>query len=106
MEKKLIEIKTPDEIKNITAETIVLDAKLFAHRKLISALIDILTEEKKAIDNAVLDKVEHKKVKTTLFYTVISDYMDFNRKEMEEKEPETFAKYKTLPVHREQVRTK
>ena len=106
MEKKFIEIKTAEEIEKITADTINLDSALFSHRKAISALIDILTSEKKAIDNAILDKVEHKKVKNTLFYTVISDYMDFNRKELEEKEPETFNKYKTLPVHREQVRTK
>lgn len=106
MEKKTIEIKTMEEIENITAESISLDSALFSHRRAINALIDILTAEKKAIDNAILEKVEHKKVNTTLFYTVISDYMDFNRKALEEQEPETYKKYKNLPVHREQVRTK
>lgn len=104
--EKIIDIKTTEEIENITADSIVIDSALFAHRKALSALIDILTSEKKAIDSAILEKVEHKKVKTTLFYTIISDYMDFNRKAFEEDNPELFEKYKTLPIHKEQVRTK
>ena len=100
-------IKTATEIENITAENITLDACLISHRKAIAYIIDCLTEEKKAIDKAILDKVEHKKVKTPLFYTIISDYNEFNSDEfIKENGEEFYNKYKTKPVHREQVRTK
>lgn len=101
-----VSVLTNEEIENITKETITLDASLFAHRSKISYLIDILTQEKKAIDKAILDKVEHKKVKEKLFYTIISDYNDFNKKQFESENPELYEKYKTLPIHKEQVRNK
>ena len=104
--KKEIDIKTTEEIANITAETITIDSALFSHRKAISYIIDILTEEKKQIDKAILEKVNHEKVKTALFYTIISDYMDFDRKRFESENTELYNQYKTLPVHKEQVRTK
>lgn len=107
MKTKEITIKSTEEIAEITPETIKLDAALFAHRKALSVLIDALTEEKKAIDAAILEKVEHRKIKTDLFYTVISDYTEFNKNEFIEKNGQAeYEKYKTLPVHREQVRTK
>lgn len=107
MEKKEIMIKTTEEIKNISSDTITLDASLFSHRKAIAYIIDALTEEKKQIDKAILDKVNHEKVKTSLFYTIISDYMEFNSEEfIKENGEEFYNKYKTKPVHREQVRTK
>ena len=106
MTTETINIKTLEEIENITKENIVLDSALFSHRKKIAFLIDMLTKEKKAIDSAILEKVEHKKVNEKLFYTIISDYMDFNRDEFMTEEKELYEKYKTLPVHKEQVRTK
>ena len=107
MEKKTIMIKSQEELESINSESIRLDSALFEHRKSICYLIDMLTAEKKAIDSAILDKVEHQKVKTSLFYTVISDYFEFNSDEFVMKYGQKeYDSFKTRPVHREQVRTK
>ena len=107
MKTKEITIKTTEELENITAENIVLDVALFSHRKNLAFLIDSLTAEKKAIDNAILEKVEHKKVKNELFYTIISDYTEFDKdKFIKENGIEEYNKYNIKAVHREQVRTK
>ena len=107
MENKNIMIKTAAEIENITAENIKLDAALFAHRQKVRTLIDNLSAELKAIDAAILEKVDHKKVKTDLFYTIISDYFEFDKdKFITENGAEKYDEYKVKPVHREQVRTR
>ena len=107
MKEKTISILSMEEVQGINAGTIKLDAALFAHRKNLSVIIDALTEEKKAIDAAILEKVEHKKVKNELFYTVISDFCEFNAEEFKKTYgEEVYNQFKTRPVHRESVRTK
>ncbi len=107
MKEKNIMIKTEEEIEQITSENIRIDVALMAHRKNISYVIDMLTKERKQIDKAILDSVNHKKVNTELFYTIISDFTEFNKEQfIAEYGEEEYNKFKTSPVHREQVRTK
>lgn len=108
MENTTIAILNSEEIENkYNKDNIKIDAALMAHRKKISYIIDALTLEKKMIDAGILDSVNHEKVKNALFYTIISDYMDFDKDTMIEKYGEqAYNDCKTKPVHREQVRTK
>lgn len=108
MENTTIAILNSEEIENkYNKDNIKIDAALMAHRKKISYIIDALTMEKKRIDAEILDSVNHEKVKNSLFYTIISDFMDFNKDTMIEKYGEqAYNDCKTKPVHREQVRTK
>ncbi len=106
MEKKEITLKSTEEIESIAAGNVAIDAAIISRRKSIDYIIKVLTDEKKAIDAAILESVEHKKVKTALFSTIISDFMEFNKDEfIADHGEETYNKYKTKPVHREQVRT-
>lgn len=107
MKTEEIKIKTAEEIETITAENIRIDSALFAHRARLIYLIDVLTTEKKAIDNAILESVDHKTVKEKLFSTIISDFFDFDKDAfIKENGADVYNKYKTKPVHREQVRAK
>lgn len=106
MEKKEIILKSAEEIENIASGNIAIDAAIISRRKSIDYIIKILSDEKKAIDAAILESVGHKKAKTPLFYTIISDFMEFNKDEfIADHGEEVYNKYKTKPVHREQVRT-
>ena len=106
MEKKEITIKSAADLENITAGKVAIDAALISRRKSIDFIIKTLTDEKKAIDAAILDSVNHKKVKTALFSTIISDFTEFDKDAfIAENGEQEYNKYKTKPVHREQVRT-
>lgn len=107
MEKKIVMIKSAEELEEMKNNRPAIDASLISHRKAISFLIDALTDEKKAIDEIILDSVNHEKVKTALFYTIISDYFEFDKEKfIAENGATKYEEYKTKPVHREQVRTK
>lgn len=106
MEKKEITLKSTEEIENIAAGNVAIDAAIISRRKSIDYIIKVLTDEKKAIDAAILESVNHKKVKTALFSTIISDFMEFSKEDfIADHGEDTYNKYKTKPVHREQVRT-
>lgn len=108
MENTTIAILNSEEIENkYNKDNIKIDSALFAHRKKISFIIDALTYEKKMIDAGILDSVNHEKVKNSLFYTIISDFMEFDKDTMIQKYgANAYEECKTKPVHREQVRTK
>lgn len=108
MENTTIAILNSEEIENkYNKDNIKIDAALMAHRKKISYIIDALTMEKKRIDAEILESVNHEKVKNSLFYTIISDFMDFDKDTMIQKfGASAYEECKTKAVHREQVRTK
>ena len=83
---KDIKIRTSEEIETITTNTVTVD---------------------KAITAAILEIYEHKPVNDGKVKITISDYCIFDADAFKaENGEEEYNKYKTKPVHKEQVSTK
>jgi len=107
MEKVTANLMTEKELENMTKDTLALDGATFAHRASVKALLERCKAELKKIDDTILEKVNHEKVKKELFYTVVFDRMDFNPDTMIEKfGKDAYESCKTKPVHTEYVRNR
>ena len=68
MEKKLVTLKTSEEIENMTTENTSIDVALRERFISLSNMINQLKAEKDKITSIVLDVYGHKPVKTGFFY--------------------------------------
>ena len=102
---KDVRILTSEEIKNITPDTIKMDAVTATRLDSIRKWKKLIEEEEKAICGAILEKTGHVAFDNGTFKTIISDYFIFDGDAMKEKYGEAaYEECKVKPVHKEQVR--
>lgn len=102
---KTINIKTSEEIANITAKNLKLDAVEISRIQLLEKAKKLIENEITAYKTAILDKYEHKATDDGKVKITISDYMTFNADEFVAKYgQEKYDELKTKPVHRESVK--
>lgn len=106
MEKKMITIKTAEELENMTAENTVIDAVLRERFITVSNLINALKAEKDRIQSVVLDKYGHVPVKSgQVFKSVVYDTMTIDEEKLVELYgAEALALTKTKPKHVEYIK--
>lgn len=106
MEKKMITIKTAEELENMTAENTVIDAVLRERFITVSNLINALKAEKDKIQSVVLDKYGHVPVKSgQVFKSVVYDTMTIDEEKLIELYgEEALALTKTKPKHVEYIK--
>lgn len=105
MEKKMITIKTAEEIENMTVENTVIDAVLRERFITVSNLIKSLQAEKNRITSVVLDKYGHVPVKTgEVFKAIVYDTMMIDEEKLVDLYgPEALALVKTKQKHVEYI---
>lgn len=106
MEKKSIMIKTAEELENMTVDNTVIDAALRERWICIKGIMALLKAEVDKIQEIVLDKYEHKPVKTgEVFKAVVFDKFIIDEQLLVELcGPEILEKVKVRPVHTEYIK--
>lgn len=101
-----VNVLSIEEIEKITADTIRLTVNERSHINAIENIAKLLLKEVEQYKNAVKEKFDHKKTDNAVVKITVSDYMDFNRTEFKENNPELYEQFKTLPIHKETVKIK
>lgn len=106
MEKKVIVIKSAEEIENMNIDNTSIDVALRERFISITNLINSLKAEKDKISDIVLEKYEHKPIKTgEIFKSVVYDKMLVDEKKIVELYGEdALEKVKTKPSHIEYIK--
>lgn len=106
MEKKIINIKTKEEVNNMNVENTAIDAVLRERFITLSNLINELKTEKDKIQEIVLEKYGHVSVKTgEVFKAVVYDTMTIDeQKIIALYGQETLDLIKTKPKHVEYIK--
>ena len=106
MEKKTINIKTPEEIENMTVENTAIDPALRERWIALKAMIASCEAETKRIQSIVLDKYGHKPIKTgEIFKAIVYDTMTIDESLLVEKfGQETLDAVKVKPKHTEYIK--
>ena len=106
MEKKTINIKTPEEVEAMTIENTAIDPALRERWIALKAMIAFCEAETKKIQAIVLDKYGHKPVKTgEIFKAIVYDTMTIDEKLLAELYgQEAIEKTKVKPKHTEYIK--
>lgn len=106
MEKKIINIKTPEEVENMTVENTAVDPALRERFIALKAMIASCKAEVDKISWIVLEKYEHKPVKTgEIFKSVVYDTMTIDEKLLAELYgQEAVDRVKVKPKHTEYIK--
>lgn len=106
MEKKIVNVKTKEEIENMTANNTAIDAVLRERFITLSNLINELKTEKDKIQEIVLEKYGHTSVKTgEVFKAIVYDTMTIDESKLVELYgQEALALTKIKPKHVEYIK--
>lgn len=106
MEKKTIMLKTSEEVENMTIENTSIDVSLRERFISISNLINQLKSEKDKITSIVLEKYEHKPVKTgEIFKAIVYDSLTIDENKLIELYGEkALEEVKTKVKHTEYIK--
>lgn len=106
MEKKVIMIKSEEEVKEMTVENTSIDASLRERFIALKNTIEILKAEKDKIQEIVLDAYGHKPVKTgEVFKAVVYDKMIIDEELMRELfGTDAVERVKVKPSHVEYIK--
>lgn len=106
MEKKTINIKTTEEIESMTIENTSIDIALRERWIALKAMIASCEAETKKIQAIVLEKYEHKPIKTgEIFKSVVYDTMTIDEALLVEKYgKEALDAVKVKPKHTEYIK--
>ena len=106
MEKKTINIKTPQEVEAMSLENTAIDPALRERWIALKAMIASCEAETKKIQAIVLDKYGHKPVKTgEIFKAIVFDTMTIDESKLVELYgEEALALTKIKPKHTEYIK--
>ena len=106
MEKKLVTLKTSEEIENMTTENTSIDVALRERFISLSNMINQLKAEKDKITSIVLDVYGHKPVKTgEIFKAIVYDSMTVDENKLVELYgKEALEAVKVKPKHTEYIK--
>lgn len=99
-----INILDTNDIEKITADTVSIDNPTATHYNNVVNLIDVLTAEKKAMDKALLDKLNHKTFKNDMIATSVYDSFILDTDALiEDIGKDKYDEHKTKVRHTEKV---
>lgn len=106
MEKKTINIKTAEEVENMTIDNTAIDPALRERWIALKAMISSCEAETKKIQAIVLEKYGHKPVKTgEIFKAIVYDTMTIDESKLVELYgKEALEKTKIKPKHTEYIK--
>ena len=106
MEKKLVTLKTSEEIENMTTENTSIDVALRERFISLSNMINQLKAEKDKITSIVLEVYGHKPVKTgEIFKAIVYDQMTIDESKLVELYgKEALEAVKIKPKHTEYIK--